>query len=157
LQAEPSEPLTYFTTLIEHHIELARGARFGQLAMAALKLQAPLIQLTWSGDFPTSTYDLDHTYFEMPDIKYMDTAHLFYFDSQNDFSGTHEGVCFMPILGFETTNRSEGLIVRPTSLPASAADGVELMCYMRIGMATIRGDDAYTNLKAIKTHEIALL
>jgi len=155
-RAEPPEPVAYFATLIEHHVEVV-NARFGQLSMAALNLQAPLIPMTWSGKFPTSTYDLEHVYYEMPDIVHIETGHSFFFDTQDDFDGTQEDVCFMPIISFEKTGHVEGLIVRPTALPASTATEVEMRCYMRIGMAIIHGDDCLVNVKGMDTQDIVLL
>ncbi|KAF2825279.1 hypothetical protein CC86DRAFT_352624 [Ophiobolus disseminans] len=158
-QAEPPELVTYFSTLLGHHVQLPhRGMRFGQLSQAALQLKAPLILMTWTGAFPRTEYDQQHTVYEMPDIKYMDIGRAFFFDSEDDFNTPQDGVYFMPILGLENTGQVEGLIVRCTSPPASATvDTAPPPCYIRIGMVVLPADGHFNDVKALETSEFALL
>jgi hypothetical protein len=159
--AEPPDPVTYFTTLVEHHVELVDPTvPYGQLLNAALQLRAPLIPMTWNGPFPASLYDQDQLIFELPDIEYCDRGRLFYFDSQDDFNRTQEGVRFMPIIGFENSARVEGLTLRPTQYAASSSsesDDSSPMFYMRIGMAIIEGQEYLENVRKSRMEEIVLL
>jgi len=160
----PQKPVTYFTTPNAYETPPPRKEYpFARLSYAELTVCAPLIPLTWNGDFPKTEHDQQHVCYEMEDIRYMDTGGPFYFDSQDDFNSTQDGVCFMPILGLEVDNQVEGLIIRPAKRPhprpwwVSEPFDESQACFMRIGMAIIDGEEAFASVKTMATREIVLL